>query len=164
MSFSLAVLYYPQFLCGRVSHLRPPVSFRPSFVSDILLVPRSRIEAARHLRGSQPLRAAIVRATATMSGTQIAPFRPSAPPPSLLTASTYMTCIFSMSINVHMFMVNFPPLPSCSPPKMLSMRGNVGDFTASALRPSSLPTVKTDCPNRRRVLRYWPTLNPTRNP
>ncbi len=53
-----------------------------------------------------------------MWGTNVGHFQGSAPPPSLLAVPPYMTCIFSMSINVHMFMVNLHPLPSGTLPKV----------------------------------------------
>ncbi len=49
--------------------------------------------------------------------------------PSLLAASEYMTCIFSMSINVHIFMVNLPPPPSATPQK----RFQHGEMWASTI-------------------------------
>ena len=87
----------------------------------------------------KPSEASMLRATATMSGTQIASFRPSASPPSLLAASKYMTCIFSMSINVHIFIVNLPVLPSGTPSNPHPMWGKVGERATPSvvIRPPS---------------------------
>ena len=83
------------------------------------------LEAARLLLASQPLGASLVRATAAMWGTNVGHFRPSAPPPSLLAASKYMTRIIAMSINVHIFIVNLHPLPPAPPHQNSSNVGNV---------------------------------------
>ena len=140
MSFSLAVPSIIGFIAVDSAVRVHPIPSRASFPLRILRVSRSRIEAARYLLGSHPLRAAIVRATASMWGTNVGHFRPSTPAPSLLAASPYMTCIIAMSTNVHMLLVNFPHLPSCSPPKMLSMWGDVEEFRP---RPLSKLIVQT---------------------
>ncbi len=65
-------------------------------------------ERAWHRLGCQPLHASIMRAPDTMQGTYTRHFLPSAPLFSPLVAALNMTCIFSMSLNVPMFIVKFP--------------------------------------------------------
>jgi hypothetical protein len=90
--------------------------------SLVVLSSHPCIEAAWFLLVCQPLHACLVRAVAPMWGTKIAHFQPAAPPLSLSARFPNMTCIFSMSINVHLFMVNSHPLPSWKPPKQFQRR------------------------------------------
>jgi hypothetical protein len=89
---------------------------------------------------------------------QNGPFWPSTPPPSLLATLPHMTCIFSMSINVHIFMVNFHPPPHGTPQSapnvgkcggVLPLLRRCRQRSSFVLRPSSLHSAHgPDCARR----------------
>ncbi len=118
MSFSLAVLStIGFFVVGSAVH-RHHIASCPPFSLGILPVSHSRIEAARYLLGSHPLRARRSRHV----GTQTVHFWPAAPLLSLLTPFLTLTKMIKMNFNVI---------------KCNHLYGQLPVLTASVLRPSS---------------------------
>ncbi len=131
VSFFVVVLCV---LCAFVVKFRPLL---PYFIVHIvpfgyrssLIVPLSRpcMRDAWFLLAIRSPHASMARAAAPMWGTDVGHFQGSTPLPSLLPASRTACKLKAMSANVGLFIANFPPLPSGTPPKTLPMWGNVGE-------------------------------------